>query len=62
VAATLDEIRQSNQACSTHHRIIDVQRRVRDVVAISDRLYDRDGAVIGTGLVRGRHTIGRSTQ
>jgi hypothetical protein len=48
VAATLDEIRQSNQAFSTHHRIIDAQWWVRDVVVISDRLYDRDGAVIGT--------------
>jgi hypothetical protein len=48
VAATLDEIRQSNQAFSTRHRIIDISGQVHDMVVISDRLHDRTGAVIGT--------------
>jgi hypothetical protein len=48
VAATLDEIRRSNRAFSTRHRIIDIQGQVHDVVVIADRLHDRSGAVIGT--------------
>jgi hypothetical protein len=45
VAASLEEIRQSNGTLSTRHRIIDVQGRVHDVVVISERLQDRGGAV-----------------
>jgi hypothetical protein len=48
VAATLEQIRQSNGTLSTRHRIIDVGGRVHNVVVISERLRDRGGAVIGT--------------
>ena len=33
---------------STRHRIIDVAGKVHDVVVVADRIYDDDGAVIGT--------------
>jgi PAS domain S-box-containing protein len=48
VAATLEEIRRTEQAFSTRHRIVDVQGRVHHVVVVGDRLYDDSGAVIGT--------------
>jgi PAS domain S-box-containing protein len=48
VAATLEEIRQSNRTLSTRHRIIDVAGSVHDVIVIGERLQDRDGTVIGT--------------
>lgn len=48
IAATLDEIRRTEQAFSTRHRIVDVQGRVHDVVVVGDRLYDDSGVVIGT--------------
>jgi PAS domain S-box-containing protein len=48
VAATLDEIRRTSSAFSTRHRIIDTQGEVHHVVVVGDRLYDDDGAVIGT--------------
>jgi ANTAR domain/PAS fold len=48
VAATLDEIRRTSAAFSTRHRIVDVAGRVHHVVVVGDRLYDDDGAVIGT--------------
>jgi PAS domain S-box-containing protein len=48
VAATLEEIRRTEQAFSTRHRIVDVQGRVHHVVVVGDRLYDASGAVIGT--------------
>ena len=48
VAATLDEIRRNSQGFSTRHRIIDVQGNEHQVVVVGDRLYDDDGAVIGT--------------
>ena len=32
VAATLDDIRQTHQPFSTRHRIIDVQRRIHEVI------------------------------
>jgi hypothetical protein len=48
VAATLDEIRRTAQAFSTRHRIVDVQGNVHHVVVVADRLFDNDGAVVGT--------------
>jgi len=48
VAATLEEIRRTEQAFSTRHRIVDVAGRVHHVVVVGDRLYDDQGAVIGT--------------
>ncbi|PXW98876.1 PAS and ANTAR domain-containing protein [Mycolicibacterium moriokaense] len=48
VAATLEQIRQSDRTLSTRHRLIDVQGRVHDVIVIGERLADRGGAVIGT--------------
>ena len=48
IASTLAEIRRTAQAFSTRHRIIDVQGRVHDVVVVGDRMYDDEGAVIGT--------------
>ena len=48
VAATLHEIRRTEQAFSTRHRIVDVAGRVHHVVVVGDRLYGDDGAVIGT--------------
>jgi hypothetical protein len=47
VAATLQEIRQLNGTLSTRQRIMDVGRRVHDVVVISESLQDHDGIVIG---------------
>jgi hypothetical protein len=49
IADTLDLIRQSRQAFSSRHRIIDVQGRVHHVVVDGDLLRDDDdGPVIGT--------------
>ncbi|WP_422743799.1 PAS and ANTAR domain-containing protein [Mycobacterium sp. WMMD1722] len=48
VAATLDDILRSRRTFSTRHRIIDVQKRVHDVVAIGDRMLDESGEIIGT--------------
>jgi ANTAR domain/PAS fold len=48
VAATLAEIRRTSQAFSTRHRIIDAAGQVHHVVVVGDRLYDDEGAVIGT--------------
>ena len=41
-------VRRTSQAFSTRHRIIDVAGKVHDVVVVGDRIYDDDGAVIGT--------------
>ena len=48
IADTLDLIRQSRQAFSSRHRIIDVQGRVHHVVVVGDLLREVDGTVIGT--------------
>jgi PAS domain S-box-containing protein len=48
VAATLDEIRRTEQALSSRHRIVDTAGRVHHVVVVGDRLYGDDGSVIGT--------------
>ncbi len=48
VAATIDQIVNTHQAFSTRHRIIDTAGNVREVVVVSDRLFDDDGDVIGT--------------
>ena len=48
IADTLDLIRQSRQAFSSRHRIIDVQGRVHHVVVVGDILRKDDGTVIGT--------------
>ena len=48
IADTLDLIRQSRQAFSSRHRIIDVQGRVHHVVVVGDLLRKDDGTVIGT--------------
>lgn len=48
VAATLDEIRRTEQAFSTRHRIVDVAGCVHHVVVVGDRLYGDHGSVIGT--------------
>jgi hypothetical protein len=48
IADTLDLIRQSRQAFSSRHRIIDVQGRVHHVVVVGDLLREAGGTVIGT--------------
>ena len=48
IAETLDLIRQSRQAFSSRHRIIDVQGRVHHVVVVGDLLRGADGTVRGT--------------
>ena len=48
IADTLDLIRQSRQAFSSRHRIIDTQGRVHHVVVVGDLLRDDDGTVTGT--------------
>ena len=48
IADTLDLIRQTRQAFSSRHRIIDVQGRVHHVVVVGDVLREVDGTVMGT--------------
>jgi len=48
IADTLDLIRQTRQAFSSRHRIIDTQGRVHHVVVVGDLLRDDDGTVTGT--------------
>jgi PAS domain S-box-containing protein len=48
IADTLDLIRQTRQAFSSRHRIIDVEGRLHHVVVVGDLLHDDDGTVIGT--------------
>lgn len=48
IADTLELIRQSRQAFSSRHRMIDVQGRVHHVVVVGDLLHGIDGNVIGT--------------
>jgi hypothetical protein len=48
IADTLELVRQSRQAFSSRHRIIDVQGRVHHVVVVGDLLREVDGTVIGT--------------
>ena len=48
VAHTLELIRQSRQAFSSRHRIIDVEGRVHHVVVVGDLLRQDNETVIGT--------------
>jgi fructose-specific component phosphotransferase system IIB-like protein len=48
IADTLALIRQTRQAFSTRHRIIDVQKQIHDVVVVGDQLHDDDDNVVGT--------------
>jgi hypothetical protein len=48
IADTLDLIRQTRQAFSSRHRILDVQGQVHHVVVVGDLLCEVDGTVIGT--------------
>ena len=48
IADTLSLIRQTRQAFSTRHRIIDVEGRLHHVVVVGDLLRGDDGTVIGT--------------
>jgi ANTAR domain/PAS fold len=48
IADTLDLIRQTRQAFSSRHRIIDVEGRLHHVVVVGDLLRGDDGTVIGT--------------
>jgi fructose-specific component phosphotransferase system IIB-like protein len=48
VAATLDEIRRTEAAFSTRHRILDTHGDVHHVVVVGDQLFDDAGHVIGT--------------
>jgi PAS domain S-box-containing protein len=48
IADTLELIRQSRQAFSSRHRIVDVQGRVHHVVVVGDLLREVDGTVVGT--------------
>ncbi|MBC7303712.1 MAG: ANTAR domain-containing protein [Nocardia sp.] len=47
VAAMITSVEDSG-AFSSHHRIIDTQGQVRDVLVVSEPLSDVDGTVIGT--------------
>jgi len=48
IADTLDLIRQTRQAFSSRHRIIDAGGRVHHVVVVGDLLREVDGMVTGT--------------
>jgi PAS domain S-box-containing protein len=48
IADTLSLIRQTRQAFSTRHRIIDVEGRLHHVVVVGDLLRGDDGTVTGT--------------
>ncbi|MDT5365592.1 MAG: hypothetical protein QOC62_23 [Mycobacterium sp.] len=48
IADTLSLIRQTRQAFSTRHRIIDVEGRLHHVVVVGDLLRADDGTVTGT--------------
>ena len=48
IADTLALIRQTRQAFSSRHRIIDVHGQIRHVVVVGDLLRDADSTVIGT--------------
>ncbi|MGC1739863.1 PAS and ANTAR domain-containing protein [Mycobacterium sp.] len=48
IAHTLDLIRQTRQAFSSRHRILDVEGRVHHVVVVGDLLRDHNETVIGT--------------
>jgi ANTAR domain/PAS fold len=48
IADTLALIRQTRQAFSTRHRIIDVEGRLHHVVVVGDLLRGDDGTVTGT--------------
>jgi hypothetical protein len=48
VAATIHDIQNSHKPFSTRHRIVDTGGSVHQVVVAGDRLYDDQGAVIGT--------------
>src|SRR6185312_3020751 len=48
VADTLELIRQTRQAFSGRHRIIDVEGRVHHVVVVGDQLHNDDNTVVGT--------------
>ena len=48
IADTLELIRQSRQAFSSRHRIVDVQGRVHHVVVVGDLLREVHGTVVGT--------------
>jgi hypothetical protein len=49
IADTLELIRQTRQAFSSRHRIIDAEGRLHHVVVVGDLLHnDDDGTVIGT--------------
>lgn len=48
VAATLEDIRRTRRTFSTRHRIIDVHKRIHDVVVIGDRMVDDTGDIVGT--------------
>jgi hypothetical protein len=48
IADTVALIRQTRQAFSTRHRIIDVRKQIHHVVVVGDQLDDEDGTVIGT--------------
>lgn len=47
VAATLRDARRTQQAFSSHHRIVDTCDRVHDVVLIGAPFHDTRGAVLG---------------
>jgi hypothetical protein len=48
IADTLDLIRQTRQAFSSRHRIIDVHGRIHHVVVVGDLLREADRTMIGT--------------
>jgi ANTAR domain/PAS fold len=48
VAATIDDIVNTRKPFSARHRIVDTSGTVHHVIVASDRLYDDQGAVIGT--------------
>lgn len=48
VADTLELIRETRQAFSTRHRIVDMDGRVHFVAVVGDQLRDDDNSVVGT--------------
>jgi PAS domain S-box-containing protein len=48
IADTLELIRQSRQAFSSRHRIVDIEGRLHHVVVVGDLLREVDGSVVGT--------------
>lgn len=48
VSATIDDILRAREPFSTRHRIVDKSGQISHLVMVGDRLFDDNGAVVGT--------------